>query len=123
MTLGQGPRPGTHRSILKVLSGRPLLERDDWISTICEDSNISPAIAGFVFDFFNDRGIPSGQLRSDDHLDRDLALTRLLWSDWEYDFDEEFKAKFRLSPLARGVLDTNSNIAGLLSKLSSEVPG
>jgi hypothetical protein len=69
--------PGARESVLEYLSNRPQLEIEDWAEKAKLDG-IDPEVARFVFDFFDTRGVPMGQVRLDDRLEADLQLNKAL---------------------------------------------
>jgi hypothetical protein len=95
---GGQPLPEAVESLLAYVSDRPLLEFNAWTEQ-ARLKAIDSEAASFVYDYFDARGIPMGQIRPDDRLEADLHLTRVLPQEWGDEFQEAFLDHFCVTKL------------------------
>jgi hypothetical protein len=97
---GAEPVPGAQECLLEYVSGRPNLGIENWTEQV-RLSGFSAEIARFVFEFFDNRGVPIGKVRLDDRLEADLRSTKALPQKWADEFQKEFMDRFEVPRLFR----------------------
>jgi hypothetical protein len=97
---GGHPVPGALECLIDFVSSRPTLDVENWLEHLTL-KRITPDVARFVFDFFDDREIPIGRVRPGDRLEADLHLTEVLAQEWGDEFQEAFMDRFGVSSLFR----------------------
>jgi hypothetical protein len=110
---GQAPHPDALDEVRARLSGRPELVFEDWVGLLSPLPANSTEVARFLYEklplFF---GIEAGRTRPHDRLKEELMLDRIGWSDWDFDYLEEFKARFGVDAFPDDPQPNYSDIAG-----------
>ena len=90
--------PAALGQLCEYVSSRPNLQIEEWTEQVGQ-GRISHEVASFVFDFFDAREVPIGQVRWDDRMQANLSLNEGLAQEWGDEFQEEFMNSFEVHKL------------------------
>jgi hypothetical protein len=119
-TFGQAGSRAALSCLVLRLGSRSEREWETWTTDIARQG-VDESVPRFVQEFLTSRGIPAQKIASIDRLQADLMLNNVLWRDWEWDFDEEFKRQFGVSPIRAGLLNSDPTMAEFLRSLADVI--
>lgn len=120
ITFGQAPDPDAIRKRDGLLRDRAELAPEEWCTVYCELDSVDPSVVKFVFRFFEEfLHIRAGRLRPQDRLREDLQLGKGTWSDWEFDFGEQFEEQFGCSFTKQRPFPSSATVLDFLRDLTA----
>lgn len=122
-TFNRAPDRNLRDEVIANLDAREPLPCDDWVAHFAVPNAVSPEVAAFVYGYFVDNDLPFGSVRPEDDLERDLRCSRILWSDWELDFNDTFCRRFGIVPYKCTGYEQIRTIGELLIFLTRVVQG
>lgn len=85
------------RLVNQQLLDRPSLDVDTWCQAFPPSSEMTHAVAAFVYETLADySGLDFSRVRPDDRLEADLMWSQVCWFDWDLQLCDDFCERFHL---------------------------